>query len=98
MEWVQNPNVFSEDPAKYGHWDTRPQDALWEKMSNHQSDDTKTSIVQFFWDGPPAGSGKRRLSVQDIADYMEETELTPTKNQELFDTEEDTALDAKFLD
>ena len=95
---MQNPDVFADNPAKYGHWDTRPQEALWDKMRNHQSNDTKTSIVQFFWDRPPRESSKRRFSVQDIADYMEERELTPTKNEEIFDTEEDTFLDAKFLD
>ena len=95
---MQNPNVFSENPNVYGHWDTRPQDALWEKMSSHQGNDAKTNLVQFFWDGPPVESGKRRFTVQDIAEHMKEQELTPTKNTDIFEDEEDTILDAKFLD
>ena len=64
-------------------------------MSNHQSNDTKVRIVRFFWDGPAPDSGKRRLSIADIADFMKDSQLTPTKN---VDTEEEMELDADFLD
>ena len=89
--------MFSENPDVYGHWDTRAQDALWDKMVSHQSDDTKIQLVRFLWDGPAPESGKRRLNEADVADYMADLELTPTKNQEIFDTNIEAVLDQKFL-